>query len=208
MPLRVHHKKQNGSQVHLWQISETHDFFISQNTISSSKWDEVSKWKPNRIREWLAGRFLIRQYAHCTSKDLTIDEFGKPQIPLDIELSISHSGEYAAIYTSNHPCGLDIQITNPSIQRIEHKFCTPIDLEVFDSYSKIEALHFIWCAKEAMYKAYGKKEVDYKKHLSLSSSEAGIVGILQKPGVHNSYKLYITKINELYMVYCDQLETS
>ena len=109
MPLRVQHKMSDGSLIHTWHITESIKYFKEQITVNDAKWSEVSKWKPIRIKEWLAGRFLIQKYGGCTSKDLIIDEFGKPQIPIKGELSISHSASYAAIYTCNKPCGLDIQ---------------------------------------------------------------------------------------------------
>ena len=39
-------------------------------------------------------------------------------------------------------------------------------------------MHVIWGAKESMYKAYGLKEIDYKKHLAVHSAAS----ILRSPG--------------------------
>ncbi len=205
MPLRVQHKIHNGSQVHVWQITESIEYFREHTSINLSKWTEVSQWKEHRIKEWLAGRFLIQKFGNCTSKDLIIDEFGKPQIPVKGEISISHSGSYAAILTSNRPCGLDIQIEKPAIQKIEHKFCNDDDYKAFESHAKEDALHYIWCAKESIYKAFGKKEVDFKKHISIVMTPNGLFGTLKKPGTHITYGLQMSKLNDLFMTYCNQV---
>lgn len=205
MPLRVEYKNHKGRRLLLWKISESEQFFKDHTDINSRKWDEVSQWTTNRRREWLAGRFLIHQYAGCTSKDLIIDEFGKPQIPATGEISISHSGDYASIYIDDVPCGVDIQIYKSSISRLQHKYCTDADLQAFSEYDIMDALHLIWCSKEAVYKAYGQKEVDYKRHIQIYREGLLLKAKLTKLDVSIIYDLEGRIIDKLYVVRCRQV---
>jgi len=205
MPLRVEYKNHKGRRLLLWNISESEQFFRDHTDINISKWDEVSQWTTSRRREWLAGRFLIHQYAGCASKDLIIDEFGKPQIPTSGEISISHSGNYASIYLDDVSCGVDIQIYKSSISRLQHKYCTDADLQAFNEYDIMDALHLIWCAKEAVYKAYGQKEVDYKQHIRIYREGPLLKAILIKPDVSIIYDLESRIIDKIYVVFCRQV---
>ena len=205
MPLRVEYKNHIGQGLHLWHISESEQFFKDHTDISDRKWQEVSQWKAGRRREWLAGRFLIHRYASCTSKDLIIDDFGKPQIPHNGEISISHSGDYASIYLDNAPCGVDIQMRKPAITKLRHKYCTDADLETFNEYDVMDALHLVWCSKEAVYKAYGQKEVDYKRHIRIFRDGARLSATMIKDNISLKYELHSRVINNLYLVICRQI---
>lgn len=205
MPLRVEYKNHIGQRLHLWHISESEQFFRDHTDISNRKWQEVSRWTAGRRREWLAGRFLIDRYAGCTSRDLIIDEFGKPQIPHSGEISISHSGDYAAIYLDDVPCGVDIQMHKPPISKLRHKYSTDADLEAFNEYGIIDALHLVWCAKEAVYKAYGQKEVDYKRHIRIFRDGPELYATMIKNNISLRYELHSRVVNNLYLVLCGQI---
>ena len=205
MPLRVEYKNHQDQALHLWHVSESESFFRDRTDINTAKWEEVSAWVSIRRLEWLAGRYLIHKYAGCTSKELIIDQFGKPQIPKTGEISISHSGAYAAIYVDHAPCGVDIQVYKESVLKLQHKFCTERDLQAFEEYQLMDALHLIWCSKEAVYKAYGEKEVDYKQHIHLTKSNKSITAELTKLAVPIKYDLQVKIIGELYLVSCRQV---
>ncbi len=205
MPLRLTYKNHQGQRLYLWHISESDQFYRDNTDINHKKWEEVTTWAANRRHEWLAGRFLIHQYAGCTSKDLIIDDFGKPQIPEAGEISISHSGAYASIYIDQVPCGVDIQVYKPSIVKLRHKYCTDADLEAFSDYDLTDALHLIWCCKEAVYKAYGQKEVDFKQHIHIVRDGLYLSATMTKQDVSLSYHLRSRIVNNLFIVSCRQV---
>ena len=202
MPLRVAYKNHQEKSLQIWHITESESFFRARTEINAKKWEEVSTWVPSRRLEWLAGRYLIHRYANCSSKNLIIDQFGKPQIPEHGEISISHSGAYAAIYIDDVPCGVDIQVTKKSILRIQHKFCNPEDLEIFSDYDLMDALHLIWCSKEAVYKAYGQKEVDYRQHIHIIRSGNRLIAQMTKLPTPITYELELENFGDLYIASC------
>lgn len=60
------------------------------------------------------------------------------------------------------PIGVDVESVRPQIDKIKSKFCRPEEM-VFANTSVKTLL--IWSAKEAMYKAYGKKEIDFREQM-------------------------------------------
>jgi len=95
------------------------------------------------------------------------DAHDKPRIDNDAYyFSISHSWPYiAAIIDPYQEAGIDIQTWHPNIQRIQHKFLSPQEQELFQNDPKL--LTMAWCAKEAAYKWYGKRGVDFIEHLPI-----------------------------------------
>jgi hypothetical protein len=60
----------------------------------------------------------------------------------------------------------------------------------------------LWAAKEALYKVYGLKEVEFIKHLSIEEySGPEIKGRIEIKNINKSYKLVHEKIDDYKMVY-------
>ena len=69
----------------------------------------------------------------------------------------------------------------------------------------MDALHLIWCSKEAVYKAYGQKEVDYKRHIQIYREGLLLKAKLTKLDVSIIYDLEGRIIDKLYVVRCRQV---
>ncbi len=199
MPLIVQHNNSLGSSIYLWRLDEDILFFKAKVDINDAKWAEVITWVEDRRKEWIAGRYLIQQYANCSSKALQIDPYGKPHISTPQHISLSHSGQYVALYISNNPCGIDIQVTSPTIRRISHKFMSDGDHNLFSSLQNEERLHVIWSIKEAIYKAYGKKKLDFKKNININITDHNLIGKVIKEHIELDYKLDYKIIDQIYL---------
>lgn len=207
MPLIHSTYSPNRAKSFVWKRTEEDSFFYYANDIRSGKWDQVLQWSATRRSEWLSGRYLILTYAECSSRDLIIDPNGKPTVAhSDSDLSISHSGDYVAISISPAPVGIDIQLYRPSITRIAHKYANAEELEILSAHvsKEIDQLHYLWCIKEAMYKAYGRRKLEFLSQIRLDSLELenGQLrgkGTISKDGALYSYTLNTYKINELYI---------
>ena len=92
------------------------------------------------------------------------DENGKPFLKDGRHISVSHSGEKVVLVVSNRPVGVDIQLFSPKMLRIQSKFINEEDFFLPDGDLQ-EQLHFLWTAKEALYKALGKKGISLKKDI-------------------------------------------
>jgi len=123
------------------------------------------------------------------------DDKGKPHLtPATADISISHSGQLAAVYVSEAgPCGVDLEMVGDKVLRIERKFCSEAESDSLDRVLHREALHLIWGAKEALYKLYGRKEVDFRTQLHIEPFEPAAQGHLfghtRLPGLEARFRL-------------------
>ena len=69
--------------------------------------------------------------------------------------------------SKNHPVGIDIEQIKDKVERIAHKFMRPQELAFINEERKIQHLYACWCAKEAVYKCNGEKEVSFVDNILL-----------------------------------------
>lgn len=126
---------------------------------------------------------------------LVKDDKGKPHLfPAVADISISHSGQLATLYISEAgPCGIDLEMVGDKVLRIEGKFCSDEERDCLDRVAHRESLHLIWGAKEALYKLYGKKEVDFRSQLFIEPFEPALqghlFGLTRLPGLEQRFRL-------------------
>lgn len=124
-----------------------------------------------RNLHWLATRVLLREMLQTDQYiDCKADEHGKPfLINFPHHISLSHSFDYAAVMISTeNPVGIDIEIIKDKITRIQSKFLNPQELAAVPVEHRIEYLYACWCAKEAIYKLNGKRNVSFKDNIHIS----------------------------------------
>ena len=67
-------------------------------------------------------------------------------------------------------------------------------------------LHAIWGAKESMFKAYGKKQVDFKRHMTVKIDYVDRdlmkgTGFFHKPDYEASFDLQMENVQDFMFVY-------
>lgn len=147
-----------------WKIEETVDEMLS--ILNADHGPNVST--PEKLTaHHLAGRAAMLSLIPDADKQLVKDEFGKPHaMDGSYHLSVSHSGDYAvAIGSGMHPVGIDIERIGNRIRKIASKFVNEEEEKLIRANDELKALYLIWSAKEAMYKLYGRKALNFKKHL-------------------------------------------
>lgn len=155
----------------LWKIEEKADDLYSQlqlNEDEKAYVEQISNGK--RHLHWLGTRVLLRKMLITNDYiDLKVDEHGKPYlVTLPYHISLSHSFDYAAVMISkNRPVGIDIEQIKDKVERIAHKFMRPQELAFINEERKIQHLYACWCAKEAVYKCNGEKEVSFVDNILL-----------------------------------------
>jgi len=90
--------------------------------------------------------------------------------------------------------GIDIELIKEKVERIAEKFMRPQEMDFIDTdRNRIAQLYVCWCAKEAVYKCYGQKEVSFADNILLepfSFEGHGVVDAhLHKGTVKNDYQV-------------------
>lgn len=159
----------------VWKIEENADFLLKSTVLSKFEKTEFEKIQNvKRIKEWLAARAILLslcQEMGINYKGIYKDEHSKPHlIGLPFHISISHSFPYAtALINKEYPCGIDIEKAKPALFHVAHRFLN--DVEMKEIPRDASYLCSAWAAKEVLFKIYGRKNLIFKKNLSLSPYE-------------------------------------
>jgi 4'-phosphopantetheinyl transferase len=155
----------------LWKIEEEANDLYVQLQLNEEEKAYVEKLSNGkRHLHWLGTRVLLRKMLRTDEYiDCKVDAHGKPYlVNLPYHISLSHSFDYAAVMISRtHKVGIDIEQIKEKVERIAHKFMQPQELAFIAEEKKIEHLYVCWCAKEAVYKCHGQKEVSFVDNIFL-----------------------------------------
>ena len=170
----------------------------------------LGKLSPRKRSEWLASRELLFRIAHLPERvECLYDDFGKPYLKgIDSQISVSHSELWCAAMISDRSCGVDIQIYSETVKRISNRFLSPHEsIEVEKARNKIHALHLYWGAKECMYKAYGKRKLEFRTHIFIQSvnvEDRTAIGEIKYEDIHLIYDIHYRFLPEAAWVFCLQ----
>ena len=173
----------------------------------------LQQLSPRKRSEWLASRELLFTIASLPERvECLYDDFGKPYLKgIDKHISVSHSGLWCAAMVSDRSCGVDIQMYTDTVKRISNRFLSEDELnEIQKKRNKIHFLHVYWGAKECMYKAYGKRKLEFRSHIFLRSVdiESGMaLGEIRYEGIHLSYDIHFRILPEAAWVFCLQRDS-
>lgn len=175
MALAYHREIDNNTSFAIWKIEETAEELLAQLQLKEhelSYLDTLNNGKRNM--HWLSTRVLLRRMLDTENYiDCKVDSSGKPYLSnFPHHISLSHSYDYAAVMISkNKAVGIDIEMVKDKIERIAHKFLSKEELEFIRDQDRIDQLYVAWCAKEAIYKLHGKKNISFLEHIKLKPFE-------------------------------------
>lgn len=154
----------------LWQISESEEE-LAFTAFESCPDDIVA---PAKRKEFLAGRALVKSLVELIGNEysgIRKDEQGKPFLKdLPFEISLSHSSPYVAAQIHNGTAvGIDIEQPKEKLLRVAPRILSSIEEE--DAGEDIVKHCVYWCAKEAMYKLYGKRGLHFNNQLNIDPFE-------------------------------------
>jgi len=165
---------------------------------------------PKRL-EFLAARQTAHYLSGLSARlPLEKDANGKPFLPgTTLHLSISHTARYAAAFLGKVPVGVDIQYMVEKIERIAPKFLNVEEKKQIGQH-RLAHLHVCWCAKEALYKAYGQGGLDFRQHILLApfdyAEEGGTLsGVVQKNGITQKFAIFYNKIADCMLAWAIQV---
>ncbi len=208
MPLFLHRYLRPFGEVGIWEITEGENYFQQRLVLTEEEEAQLAVIKGRRRTEWLAARQLLHLMSGRDRRaSFYKDENGKPHLHnANYQISISHSHSMAAAITAPVAVGIDIQFLVPKIERIAHKFLSEQERIHISSELRIEQLHVYWGAKEALYKAYGRKQLDLCRHILIEpfnlDYEAGYCeGRILKDDFLATFNIHYEKIGRYILVY-------
>lgn len=180
MALFYQHNINEETKLAIWHIEEPESFFLEKVPLKK----DVSH--PFKRLQHLAGRYLLPYlFPDFPLEEIRIADTRQPFLASEkFHFSISHCGNYAAaIVSTNSRVGVDIELITPRIERLAPKFLNEGEVHFFnEDYAMFleqwglrgrvlqEFLTLIWNAKEAIFKWYGRGELDFRSHMKLEGN--------------------------------------
>lgn len=209
MALLLQEQVQPEGELGLWRIEEPEEWFLEQLKLKDAELAQLERLKGRRRTEWLAARQLIHQMSGRSERGaFWKDEFGKPHLEdSPYEISISHSHSMAAAIAAPQAVGIDIQLLVPKLERLAKKFMNPSELaSIKEGPQGLAHLHVYWGAKESLYKAYGRRSLDFCRDIfvdpfAYQSHQGQISGWVIADGLKRSFQLHYDKRASFMLVY-------
>lgn len=179
MPLTLYHKINESTFLGVWKIEETSKNLRQQLYLDDNDEKYVDSFGNElRKKHWLSYRMILQELLKTNTIKIIYDEYGKPRMPdFKGHFSVSHSGDLAAAIVSYEiPVGIDIERIRERIERVAERFLSLEELEQTGDNARLEKLHVYWGAKEALYKLYGKPEVDLQKDIHIEPFDYLCIG--------------------------------
>jgi phosphopantetheinyl transferase len=165
MPLFYQQNINEGTKLGVWKVEEPETFFLEQVPL------QRSITHPHKRLQHLAGRYLLHHlFPGFPYALIQVADTRKPFLPGDaFHFSISHCGDYAAaIVSTEHRVGIDVEIPTEKIRRIAPKFLSDPEQDIIRQHDNdLLALTACWSAKEAVFKWFGDGVVDFRGHIHL-----------------------------------------
>lgn len=137
------------------------------------------------------------------------DSFGKPHLPNGKgQISLSHCKDFAAVaYHPLQPVGLDMEYLSDRIVTIAPKFIRPEETFLLEEYGEIRGAMLIWSAKESLFKLYGRKSLNFRKHLLISKHNTKLIARVCKDQFDQTFVLNHEWFNEHVLTWvCHEIE--
>lgn len=207
MPLFRKEYLNTSTVLAIWKVEESTDLLLSQLFLDEQDLKLYSTLKLQRRQQhWLSVRVMVKEILGKQAK-IYYDEHRKPSLPEEnLNITITHSGEYSGIILSNIPeIGIDIEIIQPRIERLYPKFLNETEINSLPLDNRIEPLHIYWCAKESLFKIYGKHPLGFKKNLLIEpfiyEEKGRTKGNISLPEFNKTFWINYEKFNNYMLVF-------
>jgi 4'-phosphopantetheinyl transferase len=161
----------------------------------------------SRQLQWLAYRRLIKELISPESYPVHYDEAGKPYLAgSNRHISVTHTENFAGVILSSKVrVGIDMEKIRPRIERVKEKFLAEEELAAIPQEHWLDYLTLAWCAKEALYKLYGYRNMDFRENLRVllpvRPVDSCFSGSVLLHGRQTDYKLFHERHDDLYVVW-------
>jgi 4'-phosphopantetheinyl transferase EntD len=205
MPLFYQQNINETTKLAIWKIEESADFFDIGGPLSR----QITN--PHKRLQHLAGRYLLPYlFPDFPNEEIEIADTKKPFLPNEqYHFSISHCGDYAAaIASSTHRVGVDVELLTPKLEKIKAKFLHADELRFVNTHleaNHLNLLSILWSAKEAMFKWYGEGGVDFREVMRILPFAVADTGTISAAFIKLPFQkdllLHYRRMDELTLVW-------
>lgn len=125
---------------------------------------------------------------------------GKPYLKnIPLEITISHAYPLVAVATSPSSLGIDVEKVQSKIAHVAPRVFTLQEMQA--TQNDLSLLTQLWTAKEAIYKAYSYKELNFKENITCEfcyKKQQFCKGIIRKGSLQKTYILEHHWLNKQY----------
>jgi phosphopantetheinyl transferase len=197
----------NNSILGLWEMEEEVKALLQRIKLSARDTITFNAFRNDkRRREWLSTRILLNELLKSNIY-ISYDEYGKPWLENSpYNISISHTnGIVGVMLTTKKQLGLDIERMSSKIGKIALKFLNSREFQMLSVENRIFHLYIHWCAKEALFKIYGKNSLSFTKNLTINpfdiQKNGQITGNIITNFTHEEYKLNYFTLDDYIIVW-------
>ena len=156
---------ENETEMVIWKITETETQLQNGLTLSPEALKRLSKRRSSIHRK---GYLAIRQLLKSLGIPTEIHQYngiGAPYLTDGRFISISHTGDAAAVVISSISVGIDLEHYKDKIKSIATRFLHASEGERPKDLDEIIYLTQLWTAKEALYKLNKKPGLIFNEQL-------------------------------------------
>lgn len=195
-----------ANEIHLmvWQFNESFENLLGLVALTIEQQDTLDSISSiEKKKEYLGGMMVLKRIGSSLGIDtVVIDKTpdGKPYfVDSDWEISLTHTVDFVAAVARKHfPIGIDIERPQEKILKIINRLFS--DDEVAYIGKDIIKASIYWSAKEALYKLYGKRKIDFTKDLKLTWESGQLTGEISMPDYKNKHMFHIENLGKYYFV--------
>ncbi|HYG01716.1 MAG TPA: 4'-phosphopantetheinyl transferase superfamily protein [Chryseosolibacter sp.] len=156
----------NDSIWGFWNITEDEKFFVEEFNVTGQI--PTALTHETKRLEFASVRALLKSLLAAWKlqyNGIVKDDFGKPYLAgHSLHISLSHSFPYvAAVIHRSTSVGIDLEQRKSKLLRIAPRILN--ERELADAGDDITKHCIYWCAKEALVKIHGKKDLTFAENL-------------------------------------------
>lgn len=187
-----------GATLLLWRASETEEELRLR--VSPDDCASADRFRsPKRRREHLAWRAALR--TELPAGKVMYNETCAPFVyGTDMHIGVTHTGDCAAVLLSAEPCSLDMERTDRDFSVSAARFISEGESQLPDAL-RPDFPATMWCAKEALYKYSGMRELDFLKDLEITASDLARGTMTGRLCNARSLPIHVLNTGEYIIVY-------
>ncbi|MBE9467415.1 MAG: 4'-phosphopantetheinyl transferase superfamily protein [Bacteroidetes bacterium] len=195
----------------VWEITENINELLSVHklNINDQKYfDKITN--QSRKLEWITTRILLKNLL-SENKKIIYNENGKPFLSDNsYKISIAHSKKMVTLILSKkNNVAIDVEnILSERVNKVNSKFLSEKEIKSINSKNKTAQLYVYWCAKEALYKIFNEKNLNFKKNIFIEpfnlKKEGSFVGNIISQESTDKFLLNYFFLSNYVIVWCSK----